>query len=62
MAFFDIPEHWSAEQALAVYEFLAQLQDRIWDRYEAPLVETIQREIAGDRHNETVDFDDDLPF
>ncbi len=65
MACFDIPEHWSAEQALAIYEFLAQLQDRIWEYYEVPLLEIIQREIAGDLynlHNEPVDFDDNLPF
>ncbi len=62
MAFFDIPEHWSTEQALAIYEFLAQLQERIWDHYEVPLVETIQREIAGGLHNEPNDFNDDLPF
>jgi hypothetical protein len=65
MAFFDIPEHWSNEQALAVYEFLAQLQDRIWEYYEVRLVETLRREIAGDRHDKPVDssdFNDDLPF
>ncbi len=62
MAIFDIPEHWSTEQALAVYEFLTQLQDRIWEYYEVPLVETIRREIAADLHNEPADFNDDLPF
>ncbi len=62
MAFFDIPEHWSTEQAQAVHEFLVQLQERIWDYYEVPLVEAIQREIAGDLHIEPVDFNDDIPF
>ena len=65
MAFFDIPEHWSNEQALAVYEFLSQLQDRIWEYYEVPLVETIRRDIAGDLPDEPVDssdFNDDLSF
>ncbi len=65
MALFDIPEHWSAEQSLAVYEVLAQLQNRILEYYEVPPGETLQLEIAGDLrdpHNESVDFDDDLPF
>ena len=65
MAFFDIPEHWSNEQALAVYEFLSQLQDRIWEYYELRLVETLRREIDSDLPDEPVefsDFNDDLPF
>jgi len=62
MAFFDIPEHWSTEQALAIYELLAQLQERIWDYYEIPLREAIRREIEGDLPNEPVEFNDDLDF
>ncbi len=65
MAFFDIPEHWSNEQALAVYELLSQLQDRIWEYYEVRLVETLRGEIDGNLHDESVeasDFNDDLPF
>ncbi len=62
MAFFDIPEHWSTEQALAIYEFIAQLQDQIWEYYEDPLVEAIRRDIADDLHNEPVDLNDEIPF
>lgn len=65
MAFFDIPEHWSNEQALAVYEFLSQLQDRIWEYYEIRLVDTLRSEIDGnlpDQPVEASDFNDDLPF
>lgn len=65
MAVFDIPKHWSPEQALIVYEFLSQLQDGIWEYYEVPLVETYRRDITGDLQQEPADssdFNDDLPF
>ena len=32
-----IPEHWSPEQALAVYEFLQALADQLWQRYHLDL-------------------------
>jgi hypothetical protein len=30
---FAIPAHWSPEQALAVFELLDQLRDKIWAHY-----------------------------
>ena len=30
----DIPDYWSPDQALAIYELLADLQERIWDKYD----------------------------
>ncbi len=42
-----IPDHWSPEQALAVYEFLDELQERIRDRYGEQITE---RGTRTDRH------------
>ena len=38
----QIPQHWSAEQALAVWELLDELTTRVWNRYELPLIELIR--------------------
>ena len=69
MATFDIPEHWSTEQALAVCDLLENLHHAIWDQYEERLIELIlsqiQREdaLANPETPETaIPFDDDLPF
>ena len=45
MALPDIPHHWSAEQALAVYELLEALGQSVWDTYQTPLVELIQSQL-----------------
>jgi hypothetical protein len=34
---FAIPAHWSPEEALAVFELLDDLRDKIWDHYGLPL-------------------------
>jgi hypothetical protein len=43
-----IPEHWSSEQALAVFDFLADLTDAIWIRHETALVEHCIRQIHSE--------------
>ena len=60
----DIPNHWTPRQAMAVYEFLADLQQQIWDRYEKPLVEIIIADLDYQQPVETdhSDFDDNIPF
>jgi hypothetical protein len=59
-----IPDHWSTQQALAVFDFICDLQQQIWDRYERPLVETILADLEneGASHQDPEDFDDDIPF
>ncbi len=37
----DIPDDWSPEQALAVYELLDALRDCVWDRYQLQLIELL---------------------
>ena len=53
-----IPEHWSAREALAVYEFVDELRELIWIRYGPELQALLQAE----QQAEAEDFDDDLNF
>ena len=60
----QLPDHWTPEQALAVYEFLTELADALWNRYEIPLIELLKTELE---HNDPPepdlsDFDDPIPF
>ena len=62
-----IPDYWSAEEALAVYEFIDALRDEIWSRYDLRLIELLREErgTAGEDRGEphgADDFDDEVPF
>ena len=59
-----LPEHWTPEQALAVYELLNDLADAIWRCYEIPLTELLAPEIYPNDGSQPdlFDFDDPLPF
>ncbi len=62
---FRPPDHWTPEQALAVYDLLNEMAEAIWNRYEIPLTELLIPEL--DQHIETAqrdlfDFDDPVPF
>ena len=38
-----IPQHWSAEQALAVYELLNDIQAQIWKQYDLKLIALLRQ-------------------
>ena len=61
---FNIPNHWTPRQALAVYNFLGDLQQQLWDRYEQPLVELIIADLEYEQaiESDLNDFEDDIPF
>jgi len=64
MTTIQISNHWSAEQALAVWELLDELARCVWDRYELQLIELIQAdrcEQDTDQHD-LFDPDDEIPF
>jgi len=59
----SIPQNWSAEQALAVWELLDAIVDRVWDRYESAIIERIgvpQEDASASAQADL--FDDPLPF
>ena len=58
-----IPDYWSPEQALAVYEFLDDLRERILDQYREQIQEQYRIDRQGDAQPDLFDVnDDELPF
>ena len=58
------PSHWTAEEALAVYNWLAEISAAVWRHYEAPIWDLLARE--PERHHpaqqDLFGFDDPIPF
>ena len=44
---FEIPDYWTPEQALAVYELLDELKERILSCYEAQILDALREERAS---------------
>ena len=40
----EIPQHWTPEEALAVYEFIDAIREAIWQRYQLQLIEQMREE------------------
>jgi len=60
-----IPDYWSPQQALAVYEFLDELRERVWDRYGGQITERLRFEYAEQQNRaqlELFPFNDEIPF
>jgi hypothetical protein len=64
MSLNNIPNHWSAEQALAIYELLGQIQQQIWDRYEPQLIDLLcaDLETMNADQPDLFEFNDAIPF
>ncbi len=61
----NIPDHWSPEQALAVYEFIQEILQAVTERYQLSLFEILrsQRIYETDRSQlDLFEIDDDFPF
>jgi hypothetical protein len=60
-----LPQHWSAEQALAVWEYLEDLAGLIWARYERQLIALLRPDDPDPGDTAQLDLfdpDDDIPF
>ena len=60
-----VPDDWSPQEALTVYEYLDQLRDRIWARYGPDIQEFCARDHITLHDNSQPDLfapDDPLPF
>jgi len=63
MSRFDIPRHWTTNEALVVMDFLEQLHSAIWDLYEEMAVEVLARQAASPSPPPSSPLDDDdIPF
>lgn len=60
----NIPDDWSPEQALAVYEFLSDLQHSLWDRYELQLIDLLHPDPdqTNDEQLDLFELNDSDPF
>ncbi len=60
----ELPEYWTPEQALAVFELLNELTDTLWSRYGLAIIELHAGELCpGDTSQlDLFDFDDSIPF
>ena len=59
-ASFDVPTHWSPEQALAVLEGLQAVREAVWAVYGRQALQAWRDQLVPDRG--PPDFDPDLPF
>jgi len=59
---FEIPDYWTPEQALAVYELLDALRERILSRYETQISDAIREECAPSALPEPSDRSSDRDF
>ena len=59
-----IPQHWSAEQALAVYELLNDIQAQIWKQYDLKLIALLRPDPdeINDGQLDLFEFDDEIDF
>jgi hypothetical protein len=59
-----LPNDWTPEQALAVYDLLNDLAEAIWNRYEIPLIDLLAPDLEPGTASQPdlFDFDDPLPF
>ena len=53
----EIPATWTPEQALAVFELLDEIRDKIWSRYSGSLQDLLQ-----EQQRSSGDDDSELPF
>jgi hypothetical protein len=58
----NIPDHWSAEQALAVYDWLNSLCELVWERYREPIQQQYRLDLKNDPQPDFFfDNDDEEP-
>lgn len=60
----DIPDYWSPDQALAIFDFLNDLQQRIWNHYQLQIIEVLQHDLGEANTNQLdlFEFNDEIPF
>jgi hypothetical protein len=62
-----IPDYWTPEQALAVFEFLDALRERVWDQYREQIQEQYRIDYCSggednDAQPDLFELDDEIPF
>jgi hypothetical protein len=57
-----IPTYWSSEEALAVFELIDDLRDKIWARYGLQLQELIKEQQQSHQSDQPQRTQTELPF
>jgi len=59
---FEIPAYWTPDQALAVFELITDLREKIWNHYQAQIFNLLP-EHYGNNNNNLIELNpDDIPF
>ena len=60
----QLPDYWTPEQALAVFELLHELTEQVWQCYQVPIAELTRLDRQGGDISQLdlFDFDDETPF
>jgi hypothetical protein len=58
----NIPDYWSAEQALAVFELLDTLRDQVWELYATRIQQQWRLDCQDDFQPDLFDHGDEPPF
>jgi len=60
----QLPTDWTAEQALAVYDWLGELSAVVWRHYETPMRDLLacEPERRAPAQQDLFGFDDPIPF
>ena len=60
----QVPDDWTPEQALSVYEYLNQAAEAVWERYEVDLLPLVRPDpsTTDSTRTDRFDPDDELPF
>jgi hypothetical protein len=61
-----IPDDWSDEQALAIFDFLDKLRETVWREYREKIIHQIRSEMGGTEldieNSESSEFDGGIDF
>lgn len=57
-----VPAYWTPQEALAVFELIDDLRERIWSIYQTNLQDLIQQQCHPAPCNPLQSDDDDMPF
>ena len=48
MSTIDIPEYWTAKEALAMFEFIDEIRECIWNQYDIQIAEAMREDRRTD--------------
>ncbi len=61
----NIPDDWSGREALAIFDFLDKIRQKVWLEYREEIINQVRSEMDRtelDTGNSEFEFDDDIDF